>query len=41
VQVFFPSPRSLYLRLEAADGAGVGVSIWELGQGIERFMEML
>lgn len=40
-EVWFPTPRSLYTRLEAARKAGTGISIWELGQGMARFMELL
>jgi chitinase domain-containing protein 1 len=29
------------MRLEAFQGWGCGVSIWELGQGMERFFDLL
>ncbi|KAG2494753.1 hypothetical protein HYH03_006998 [Edaphochlamys debaryana] len=39
--VFYPTPRSLEARLQAAQTANVGLSIWELGQGMERFFDLL
>ncbi len=40
-KVYFPSPRSLEVRLEHFMRAGLGVSIWELGQGMNRFFDLL
>lgn len=37
----FPSPASLAARLELAELAGLGVSVWEAGQGLEAFFELL
>jgi chitinase domain-containing protein 1 len=39
--VYFPSLRSIQLRLDAFAAEGLGVSIWELGQGLERFFNLL
>ena len=39
--IYYPTPWSLHLRLELARKYRVGVSIWELGQGVERFLELL
>ena len=32
---------SLQARISLAHGAGVGVAIWELGQGLDEFMGVL
>lgn len=39
--VFFPTPASLELRVQAAAAAGVGLAIWELGQGMDSFLDVL
>ncbi|GFR53271.1 hypothetical protein Agub_g16062, partial [Astrephomene gubernaculifera] len=39
--VWYPTPRSLEARLQVARDAGVGISVWELGQGLERFFDLL
>lgn len=39
--VWYPTPRALQLRVEALEQEGVGLSIWELGQGCERFFDLL
>lgn len=39
--VWYPTPHSLEVRLELFGGSSVGASIWELGQGMERFMDLL
>ncbi|GIL75041.1 hypothetical protein Vretimale_2478 [Volvox reticuliferus] len=39
--VWYPTPRALEMRLQIAREYNVGISIWELGQGLERFFDLL
>lgn len=39
--VFYPSPMSIAERLQEALSWGAGISIWEIGQGLEYFFDIL
>lgn len=38
---YFPTPAFLEARVKLAQQLGAGLSIWELGQGMECFMDLL
>uniref|UniRef100_A0A1I7Y764 Chitinase domain-containing protein 1 n=2 Tax=Steinernema glaseri TaxID=37863 RepID=A0A1I7Y764_9BILA len=39
--LYYPTQRSLQMRIDLAKQMRIGVAIWDLGQGLDHFMELL
>jgi hypothetical protein len=39
--VYFPTPSTVSARVDKATELGVGIGIWDIGQGLDSFLDLL